>query len=113
MMHILWPQLKTFRAAVLDDRSGSALVATVDSINDIGPYQVGYPKRKSVPKGFDADHPRAEYLKYESLWGHLQLPATAAIAPDFADVALTAWRDLAPLTFWLRDEVTATPATES
>jgi uncharacterized protein (TIGR02453 family) len=113
MMHILWPQLKTFRAAVLDDRSGSALVATVDSINAIGPYQVGYPKRKSVPKGFDADHPRAEYLKYESLWGHLQLSATAAIAPDFADVALTAWRDLAPLTFWLRDEVTATPATES
>lgn len=106
MMHILWPQLKTFRAAVLDDRAGEALVATVatvDTINAIGPYQVGYPKRKTVPKGFDADHPRAEYLKYESLWGHLQLPAGAALSPQ---VALKAWRDLAPLSAWLLAEVT-------
>jgi uncharacterized protein (TIGR02453 family) len=57
MMHILWPQLKAFRAAVLDDRSGAALVATVDAINALGRYQVGYPKRKTVPKGFDANHP--------------------------------------------------------
>lgn len=112
MMHILWPQLKIFRDAVVDDRSGTALVATVDRINAIGPYQVGYPKRKTVPKGFEAEHPRAEYLKYESLWGHLQLPSTAALEPGFADVALAAWRDLAPLTVWLREEVTFVPATE-
>jgi uncharacterized protein (TIGR02453 family) len=110
MMHILWPQLKSFRAAVLDDRSGAALVATVDAINALGRYQVGYPKRKTVPKGFDANHPRAEYLKYESLWGHLQLPADAAVSPDFADVALTAWRDLAPLSKWLLSEVTSREA---
>ena len=110
MMHILWPQLKTFRAAVLDDRSGAALVATVDAINALGRYQVGYPKRKTVPKGFDANHPRAEYLKYESLWGHLQLPADAAVSPDLADVALTAWRDLAPLSKWLLSEVTSREA---
>lgn len=106
MMHILWPQLKAFRDAILDERSGAALTATVDGINAIGPYQVGYPKRKSVPKGFDANHPRAEYLKYESLWGHLALPSDAALSPDLAAVAMTAWRDLSPLTFWLRDEVT-------
>ncbi len=111
MMHILWPQLKTFRAAVLDDRAGAALVETVARIESTGrPYQVGYPKRRSVPKGFDPEHPRAGYLKYESLWGHLQLPAEAALAPDFADVALSAWRDLAPLTFWLLDEVTTVSA---
>jgi uncharacterized protein (TIGR02453 family) len=107
MMHILWPQLKAFREAVVDDRSGAALVAVVDKIDALGPYQVGYPKRKSVPKGFDANHPRAEYLKYESLWGHRQLPSSAALAADFAEVALGAWRDLAPLADWLRDEVTA------
>jgi hypothetical protein len=62
-----------------------------------------------VPKGYDPDHPRALYLKYESLWGHLQLPSSAALASDFAALALDAWRDLAPLTAWLRDEVTAKP----
>ncbi len=112
MMHILWPQLKTFRAAVLDDRAGAALVATVARIEAAGPYQVGYPKRKSVPKGFDPQHPRADYLRYESLWGHLQLPAEVALAPGFDEVALNAWRDLAPLTAWLLDEVTIVDATE-
>jgi uncharacterized protein (TIGR02453 family) len=107
MMHILWPQLAAYRDAVVADRSGEALVAAVAKVSAAGPYQIGYPKRKSVPKGFAADHPRAEYLKYESLWGHLQLPSEAALAPGFAEVALTAWRDLAPLTAWLLDEVTA------
>jgi hypothetical protein len=58
-----------------------------------------------VPKGFDPDSPRAEYLRYESLWGHMQLPAEAALQPDFADVAMGAWRDLAPITHWLLAEV--------
>lgn len=112
MMHILWPQLRTFRDAVLDDRSGQVLTATVGGINAIGPYQVGYPRRKTVPKGFDADHPRAEYLKYESLWGHRQLPSEATLKADFADVALATWRDLAPLVAWLRDEVTTRSLSE-
>jgi uncharacterized protein (TIGR02453 family) len=57
MMHILWPQLQAFRDAVVDERSGTSLVVTVDRINAIGRYQVGYPTRKSVPKGFDPAHP--------------------------------------------------------
>jgi uncharacterized protein (TIGR02453 family) len=105
MMHILPPKLFRFRDAVMDERSGPALVDIVGRINAIGPYQVGYPKRKSVPKGYDKDAPRAEYLLYESLWGHLQLPAEAVVAADFGDVALAAWRDLAPLTAWLLAEV--------
>jgi hypothetical protein len=67
----------------------------------------GFPRRKWVPKSFDPDAPRAEYLKYESLWGHRQLPAEAALEPDFADLALTTWRDLAPITQWLLAEVIA------
>ena len=105
MMHILWPQLATFRDAIIDDKSGTALVETIARIEAAGPYQIGYPKRKSVPKGYDKDHPRAEYLLYESLWGHLMLPPEAILAPDFADTALKAWTDLAPLTRWLLAEV--------
>lgn len=110
MMHILWPTLKRFRDAVVDEQSGTALEQVVAGINAIGPYQVGYPRRKSLPKGYDLDAPRAEYLKYESLWGHLQLPAGAVLEPDFADVTVDAWRDLAPLTGWLMDEVITEPS---
>ncbi|MEO6395778.1 MAG: DUF2461 domain-containing protein [Devosia sp.] len=98
MMHIVYPMLPHFRDAIVADRSGGALVATIAKINGIGRYQVGYPSRKSVPKGYDKDAPRAEYLLYESLWGHLPLPADAVLAPDFAEVALKAWAELAPLS---------------
>jgi uncharacterized protein (TIGR02453 family) len=105
MMHILWPQLVRYRDAIVDDRSGDALEDAVAKINAAGRYQVGYRKRKSVPKGYDPDAPRAEYLKYESLWGHLALPAEAILDPGFDAVSLAAWRDLAPLVHWLLAEV--------
>lgn len=110
MMHILPPTLFRFRDAIDAERSGAALADTVDRINAIGRYEVGYPSRKSVPKGYAKDHPRAEYLLYESLWGHLRLPSEAALRTDFADVALAAWRDLAPLTEWLMAELPAPAA---
>ncbi len=106
MMHILWPTLKRYRDAVVDERSGAGLEAAVAAVGAAGPYQVGYPHRKSLPKGYDPASPRAEYLKYESLWGHLQLPADAATSPDFADLAVKTWRDLSPLVDWLLAEVT-------
>lgn len=107
MMHILPPALFRYRDAVAADATGNALVETIDRINAFGRYQVGYPSRRSVPKGFAADHPRAEYLKYESLWAHLRLPSDAILRPDFADQTIAAWRDLAPLTEWLLAEVAA------
>lgn len=107
MMHIMPPALYRFREAVVAERSGSALVDLVARIEAAGPYEVGYPKRKSLPKGYSEGTPRADYLLYESLWGHLRLPAEAVLSADFADVALGAWRDLAPITLWLLDEVAA------
>lgn len=109
MMHILPPTLFRFRDALNADSSGEALVATVARITALGRYQIGYPSRKSLPKGYAKDHPRAEYLLYESLWGHLRLPSDAILRADFADVTVAAWRDLAPLTEWLMAAVT-TPA---
>jgi uncharacterized protein (TIGR02453 family) len=107
MMHILPPALFRYREAVDNERSGVALVETVNRINAIGRYQVGYPSRKSVPKAYATDHPRAEYLLYESLWGHLRIPSEAILEPAFADVTVAAWRDLAPLTEWLMAEIAA------
>lgn len=107
MMHILFPVLPKFRDAIVAGRSGEALVAAIAKVNAAGPYEVGYPSRKSVPKGYDKNSPRAEYLLYETLWGHLRLPSEAALDPGFADVALAAWRDLSPIARWLLDEVTA------
>ena len=107
MMHILYPVLPRYRDAVVAEASGERLASVVAAIDALGRYEVGYPSRKSVPKGYDKDHARAAYLLQESLWGHLALPAEAVLDPNFADVAVAAWRDLWPLSRWLLEDVTA------
>ena len=52
-------QLKIFRAAVIDEKSGAALLKMVQGLDGL---KLGDPTRKKVPRGFDADHPRAQFL---------------------------------------------------
>lgn len=93
--------LDRYRAAVVAD-SGAELARIVDSITGAVPTaSLSEPSRKRVPRGFDADHPRADYLLHDGL--HLSgvepTPdsiTTAAFADHVADrlaayVELHAW----------------------
>jgi uncharacterized protein (TIGR02453 family) len=52
------PQLDAFRRAVLDGRSGKALEQATARVEKAGRYRVQGASRKTVPRGFDADHPQ-------------------------------------------------------
>jgi uncharacterized protein (TIGR02453 family) len=103
-------QLARFRAAVDDDASGTALEAIVGALTAGGVSTWGE-ALKTVPRGFDRDHPRAALLR------HKLLIAGARIAPDPTvrdiphDVALAHLRDTwvacAPLVAWLDEHVGA------
>ena len=62
MHHLEGEQLTRYRDAVVDERSGKALVAAIEKIEKAGDYSVGGMARKTVPRGYDKDHPRAELL---------------------------------------------------
>jgi hypothetical protein len=105
-MHMLEGEfLERFRKAIVADASGRKLEQAIAKVKKAGAYEVGGATRKTVPRGFDAAHPRAALLLHEGLYAGLQLPATDAAKSGFADRALAHFAAAWPIGKWLLDEV--------
>lgn len=107
MHHFEADLLTRYRDAVVDDRAGSALAAAIASVEAAGDYAIGSMPRKSVPRGYDKDHPRAKYLLWEGLPAMAQMTMADAMRPDFVARAVTHFRNTWPIGQWLLDEVVA------
>jgi uncharacterized protein (TIGR02453 family) len=105
MHHLEGDTLTRYRDAVVDDRSGEALVAAISQVEAAGDYAIGGMPRKQVPRGYDKDSPRARFLLWESLPAMGRLTVEDAQAPDFGDKALSHFRATWPIAKWLLDEV--------
>ena len=105
MHHFMGSHLDAYRRAVLDDTRGRALVTAVKRVRGAG-YEVFGVTRKAVPRGFDAEHPRAELLKHEGLWSAVTGPAPKELAtPGFVDYCVAHLKALTPLNVWLSEAV--------
>jgi uncharacterized protein (TIGR02453 family) len=94
-------QLERFRAAVADDRAGSALEATVAGLRKAG-YEIGGQALKVAPRGFPRDHPRVELLRHKGVTaGRTFAPAKWLGTAKAKDRVLDTWRGAAPLHEWL------------
>jgi uncharacterized protein (TIGR02453 family) len=97
------PQLETYRAAVVDDRSGRELEAALAAVRAAGDYRLEGEGYKRVPQGYDPDHPRAALLKMTGL--HVQ-PAggirTGLSEPWLVEVAYGHFEAMAPVYDWLK-----------
>jgi uncharacterized protein (TIGR02453 family) len=105
MHHFEGDVLTRYRNAVVDDRSGNALVAAIETVEASGDYAVGSMPRKTVPRGYDKDSPRAKYLLWEGLPAMAQLSPEDALRSDFDAVVLAHFRNTWPIAKWLLDEV--------
>lgn len=93
--------LNAYRAAVIDDTLGVELVEEINNILSSG-YETGGEHYKRVPRSYDPDHPRAELLKYNTLYASItDLNPELMTQPQFMDVALGHWKNMAPLHHWL------------
>jgi uncharacterized protein (TIGR02453 family) len=94
--------LEKFRQAVLDEERGQALEDTVQAVTSAGPYALSGESRKTVPRGYDAGHPRARYLLFEGLNANLEtrIPKEAAGAA-FVDYCLGHFKAVSPINEWL------------
>jgi uncharacterized protein (TIGR02453 family) len=98
------PQLEVYRAAVLDSKLGPKLVKAVDRVLQTSGYTLGGKELKRVPSGFDAAHPRAEWLLYKGL--HVFSPSISlevAATPALVDTVMVYFRQMAPVQQWLTD----------
>ena len=58
-----------------------------------------------VPRGFPADHPAAEYLKFRQFVGGREHPAAFAASPRFYEGLLETFRTIAPLVGFLNNAI--------
>jgi uncharacterized protein (TIGR02453 family) len=103
-------QLEAYRRAVLDGAAGPALEAAAARVSEAGDYPVEGRQLKRVPRGFDADHPRAEWLLYKGL--HVFAPAISlavSATPDLVDAVMGHFEKMAPIWWWLMRHVEGDP----
>lgn len=97
--------LDAFRQSIIHPRSGKSLLAAIAGLK--GKYELGGKTRKLMPRGFEADPDRAEYLLYEGLYASITLPADTAAKPRLADICARHYAAMWPIGQWLLAEVTA------
>jgi Conserved hypothetical protein (DUF2461) len=96
-------QIALFRAAAAAKESGEALSDLVSSLAADG-HEIRGDVMKRVPRGYPADHPRADLLKYRSLLAGRELEADTVsdVKPVYE-----ACERLRPLLGWLTDHLVA------
>jgi uncharacterized protein (TIGR02453 family) len=99
-------QLARFRAAIVDDRTGSEVVGIVAALRKKGIEVTAHEELKTAPRGFPADHPRADLLRQKGLTAWKQWPVgfwltSAAAKRRIVDVL----RASGPLRAWLDTNV--------
>jgi len=103
-------QLDAFRNSVVDARAGKAMEKAIADIRSAGPYEIGGATRKTVPRGFDADHPRAQYLLHEGLYAGFETGDTkVAETAGFVDFCTGHLKAMWPISKWLLRSVAKYP----
>lgn len=106
MYHLEPDQLARFRDAVAADRSGKEIDAIVAKARKSGTDVSAHDILKTVPRGYDKDHPRAELLKHKGLimwrqWGVEPWLGTAKAKTKVVEFL----RSAQPLNDWLAKHV--------
>jgi uncharacterized protein (TIGR02453 family) len=94
--------LERFRSSVADDKRGRELDKILSALTKKGFVVRSYDEYKRVPKGYDAEHPRAEHLKRKGLTvGFPEFPKGILTSPKLATWLIGNAKAAAPLVEWL------------
>lgn len=102
-MHHFDPgQLERYRAAVVDDDRGGALLAEVGRLRTAG-YAIGGERYRRMPRGFEAPVERAPLLLHEGVFGWVEFapPPGEAFSSAFPRFCAERYGPLSGLVEWL------------
>jgi len=99
-------QIARFRLAVDDGIHGPWLERVLEDLRAEG-FEIDDPSRKTVPRGFSAQHPRAELLKHIDLHAirHFSPPPAEFTRPEFVDWSMERFARVKPLVDWLAEQL--------
>ena len=93
--------LTRYRDAVVDKKLGSDLIKAVKKVSAKG-YSIGGQHFKRIPQGYDAGHPRAEYLLYNGLHAMTEEKVSAVFySGALISHAFRHYKNMFPLHRWL------------
>jgi uncharacterized protein (TIGR02453 family) len=99
------PDLARIRAAIDTEHSGQELERIVRRMKRRG-FEVRGEQLKTAPRGYSADHPRIELLRYTSMaLGRSYGFEKSIHTPDLLDRVRKDWRALRPLVEWVSARV--------
>jgi uncharacterized protein (TIGR02453 family) len=94
--------LERFRVAVADEARGKELVKILATLAKKGFVSESHDRSKRVPKGFPAQHPRAELLTYKGLTVTFPpVPKAMLTSPKLVKWLAAGCKTSAPLVDWL------------
>jgi uncharacterized protein (TIGR02453 family) len=94
--------MEAYREAVVNPKTGKELEDIVKRIDKTKGLLIGGEKTKRAPRGYDADHPRVELLKYKGLYAYTDsIPRKRLTTPDFVDLCYDGCKKMSPLQNWM------------
>jgi len=99
------PDLEAFRKAVVHKTRGPALARAIKKVKRKG-YEIGGAHYKRVPRGFDPEHPNAEYLRHNGLYAYTEGRIPGELyTRDLLGFCLKAFKDMYPIHEWIVENV--------
>ena len=98
------PDLARIRTAIDTEHSGKELERIVRRLEKNG-FEVHGEQLKTSPRGYEADHPRIDLLRYKSMALSKSYGFEDLNTPALLDRVRTDWRALRPLVEWVRQRV--------
>jgi uncharacterized protein (TIGR02453 family) len=106
--HLEADALRRYRDAVADDRTGEELDGIAATLGRKGIDVISRESLKTVPRGYDRDHPRAGLLKHKGLAAWKSWPVEPWLGTARARVNIEKFLEAAsPLRDWLQTNVGA------
>jgi uncharacterized protein (TIGR02453 family) len=106
MYHMEADQLARYRAAVHDDASGATLEKLVAEAARGGIEIVGHDRLKRTPRGYAAEHPRADLLRHKGIVAWKSWPVAPWLGTPAAKKRIVEFlRATTPLKDWLATHV--------
>ncbi len=104
--HLEADELRRFRAAVDDESTGAALARIVTELRVGGIDVIARESLRTVPRGFDREHPRADLLRHKGLAAWQAWPVGAWLGTPKARRRVVSLLEAAqPLNDWLHAHV--------
>ncbi len=102
--HAEGSDLARIRAAIDADHSGVELERIVERLESAG-FGIHGEQLKTSPRGYPADHPRIDLLRYKSMALSRSYGFESLDTPDLLDRVRDDWRLLRPMVEWVQARV--------